>query len=94
MAAVRRGGGRSGRDGRCAIHAHPSADGDAKVTGVAVEITDPVRKESYTTGGEPPGGFHAFRLDLGEAVLTSVEGGEMVIRVWRPGQGVRTIRRT
>jgi hypothetical protein len=23
------------RDGRCAIHAHPSADGDAKVAGVA-----------------------------------------------------------
>ncbi|GGQ05268.1 hypothetical protein [Streptosporangium pseudovulgare] len=27
------------RDGRCAIHAHPGKDGDAKVAGVAVEVT-------------------------------------------------------
>ncbi|WP_131742412.1 pyridoxamine 5'-phosphate oxidase family protein [Actinomadura roseirufa] len=82
------------RDGRCAIHAHPSGDGDAKVAGVAQEITDPAEKESYTTGDEPPGDFHAFRLDLREAVLTSVEGNELVIKVWRPGEGVRTVRRT
>lgn len=45
------------RDGRCAIHAHPSADGDAKVTGVATEVTDPEEKRRYTTGSEPPGTF-------------------------------------
>ncbi|MFB4316993.1 pyridoxamine 5'-phosphate oxidase family protein [Actinomadura sp. 21ATH] len=81
------------RDGRCAIHAHP-ADGDAKVAGIAVEITDPAEKERYTTGTEPPGDFHAFRLDLREAVLTTVEGEEMVIRSWRPGAPPRTFRRT
>lgn len=42
------------RDGRCAIHAHPHDDGDAKVAGVAVEITDPDEKRAYTTGNEPP----------------------------------------
>ncbi|MFD0884122.1 pyridoxamine 5'-phosphate oxidase family protein [Streptosporangium algeriense] len=81
------------RDGRCAIHAHPRDDGDAKVAGVAIEITDPEEKRAHTTGSEPPGGFHAFRLDLHEAVLTSVEGDELVIRLWHPGQPVRTIRR-
>jgi hypothetical protein len=83
------------RDGRCAIHAHPhTGGGDAKVAGVAVEVTDPGEKKGYATGSEPPGGFHAFRLDLREAVLTAVEGEEIVIRLWRPGRGVETIRRT
>ncbi|WP_067815863.1 pyridoxamine 5'-phosphate oxidase family protein [Actinomadura kijaniata] len=82
------------RDGRCAIHAHPAKDGDAKVAGIAVEVTDPEEKRRYTTGSEPPGGFHAFRLDLREAVLTGVEGNEMVIRLWRPGRPVETFRRT
>ncbi|MFD3525772.1 pyridoxamine 5'-phosphate oxidase family protein [Streptomyces sp. NPDC058653] len=81
------------RDGRCAIHAHPSADGDAKVTGVATEVTDPAEKRRYTTGSEPPGDFHAFRLDLHEAVLTSVEADELIIRLWRPDSPLRTIRR-
>lgn len=80
------------RDGRCAIHAHPSSDGDAKVAGLAEEITGDA-KTGYVTGSEPPGDFHAFRLDLREAVLTSVEGDELVIRLWRPTQGIRTIRR-
>ena len=81
------------RDGRCAIHAHPSGDGDAKVAGVALEVVDPGEKRDYTTGGEPPGDFHAFRLDLTEAVLTAVENDELVIRVWRPGCAVETLRR-
>jgi hypothetical protein len=80
------------RDGRCAIHAHPSAEGDAKVAGIAREVTG-AAKNAYVTGGEPPGGFHAFRLELHEAVITAVEGDELVLRFWRPGPGVRTIRR-
>lgn len=83
------------RDGRCAIHAHPygDGDGDAKVAGVALEVAGADRA-AYTTGTEPPGGFHAFRLDLHEAVLTRVVGEELVISVWRPGRGVATHRRT
>jgi Pyridoxamine 5'-phosphate oxidase len=84
------------RDGRCAIHANPSADardlGDAKVAGTAVEVTGEA-KDAYATGSEPGEDFHAFRLDLTEAVVTSVEGDELVIRVWHPGQGVQTFRR-
>lgn len=82
------------RDGRCAIHAHPG-DGDAKIAGVAVEVVDPVEKQAMTTGDEPPGDFHAFRLDLAEAVLTSVDQEEqlLVVQFWRPGDGVRVIKR-
>lgn len=76
------------RDGRCAIHAHPSDDarkeGDAKVAGIAREVT----------GGKAPEDAHAFLLDLQEAVVTAVEGEELVIRTWHPGRGVRTVRRT
>ncbi|WP_067185086.1 pyridoxamine 5'-phosphate oxidase family protein [Microtetraspora niveoalba] len=82
------------RDGRCAIHAHPHEGGDAKVAGVAIEVTAPEAKSAYTTGSEPPGDFHAFRLDLSEAVLTAVEEDHIVIRLWRPGRPVETIRRT
>jgi Pyridoxamine 5'-phosphate oxidase len=42
------------RDGRCALHAHPSSDGDAKVAGVAVEVTGEA-KSAYLTGDESPG---------------------------------------
>jgi hypothetical protein len=46
-------------------------------------------KVAYTTGTEPPGGFHAFHLDLREAVITAVEGNELVVRLWQPGHPVR-----
>lgn len=82
------------RDGRCAIHAHPG-EGDAKIAGVAVEVADPAEKLAMTTGKEPPGDFHAFRLDLTEAVLTSVDQEEqlLVIRLWRPGHPEEVIKR-
>src|SRR5215469_4504513 len=80
------------RDGRCAIHAHPNKDGDAKVAGIAIEVTGEATNADVT-GSEPPGGSHAFRLELHEAVITAVEGDELVVRFWRPGLGVRTIRR-
>jgi hypothetical protein len=84
------------RDGRFAVHAYPSTDtGDAKIAGVATEVDNQTDKEALRTGGEPPGDSHAFVADLTEAVLTSVdqEAEELVIQVWRPGQGVETIRR-
>ena len=82
------------RDGRFAIHAHP-ATGDAKIAGVATEVTAQTDKDALRTGSEPPGDFHAFVTSLTEAVLTSVdqEAEELIIQVWRPGQGVREIRR-
>jgi hypothetical protein len=58
---------------------------------VAVEVSS--GKGAMRTSGEPPGDFHAFRLDLTEAVLTTVENDELVVRLWRPGQGVTMIKR-
>ncbi|MEU9126678.1 pyridoxamine 5'-phosphate oxidase family protein [Kitasatospora sp. NPDC048540] len=87
------------RDGRFALHSHPGdetmTDGDAKISGVAVEITDEVELSAYESElpQPPPGPFHAFRLGVTEAVLTTVEDGRLVIRSWRPGEAVRTVTR-
>ncbi len=85
------------RDARLAIHANPGdgsmEGGDAKMAGRAVEITDPAALEAERVPEQPPGPFHAFRLDLTEAVLTFVADGRLVIRSWRPGQDVREFRR-
>lgn len=80
------------RDGRCAIHAHP-ADGDAKVSGTAIELTDPATRAA--AGAEPAGEAHTFRLDLTQAVLTSVDQEQqlLVVEVWRPGQGTHITKR-
>jgi hypothetical protein len=85
------------RDPRCAVHAHPgdsSMDGgDAKLAGRAVEAVDDAVLERFRSPEQPAGPYHLFLLDLAEAVLTTVEGDELVVSLWRPGQGVRTVRR-
>lgn len=86
------------RDGRCAIHAHPadpSTEGDAKIAGVATEVTEQAEKDALRTEQQPPGDSHAFVLSLTEAVLTSVdqEAEELIVELWRPGQGVSVVRR-
>lgn len=70
------------RDPRFAIHAHPAANGDAKVAGVAVEVTDPA--EVQAVQGDQPS--HLFRLDLREAALTEVVGNTLVVTLWRAGE--------
>ncbi|MET9617800.1 pyridoxamine 5'-phosphate oxidase family protein [Kitasatospora indigofera] len=87
------------RDQRFALHSNPGdatmADGDAKLAGRALEITDEVELTAYESElpTAPPGPFHAFRLELDQAVLTTVEEGVLVIRSWRPGEPVTTVRR-
>ncbi|MEA2177058.1 MAG: hypothetical protein QOG77_355 [Solirubrobacteraceae bacterium] len=86
------------RDPRFALHSGsedpPAWPGDAKLAGVAVEITDPelVRK----LNGEQNGPSHLFRLDLQEASAVALNDARdaIVIEVWRPGAGVRRIERT
>jgi hypothetical protein len=88
------------RDPRFALHANPgdgSMDGgDAKLTGLAVEVTDPdeiaVLMDDVTA---PPGPMHLFRLQLTEVVVTSLhpDGDRLVIELWRPGQGVKRTER-
>jgi Pyridoxamine 5'-phosphate oxidase len=87
------------RDPRFALHSgsdEPSDwAGDAKLAGVAEEITDPEVVERINADA-PPGPSHLFRLDLREVstVGLSDERNGLVIEVWTPERGVRTIRRS
>jgi hypothetical protein len=88
------------RDPRFALHSG-SADpsdwaGDAKLAGVAEEITDPERVREIIAGNAPPGPAHLFRLDLREVSTVGLDESRsaLVIEVWTPERGVRTIRRT
>ena len=85
------------RDPRFAIHSGsddpPGWDGDAKLAGVADEIVD--EAEVLRRNGEAVGPSHLFRLDLHEVStvgLTEARDG-LVIEVWTPDRGVRSIRR-
>jgi hypothetical protein len=75
------------RDPRFALHsASEDPDvwtGDAKLAGVAHEV--PVSDA----------GSHRFNLDLREVSTVGLddERKALVIEVWKPGKGVRTIRR-
>ncbi|MFC0866151.1 pyridoxamine 5'-phosphate oxidase family protein [Sphaerimonospora cavernae] len=90
------------RDPRLAIHsASEEPDeaspggwiGDAKLAGLAVEVTDPEVKEGYGA----PGGqdFHLFQVDVREVVVTGVDeaGEHLVIEMWREGAGHRVLHR-
>jgi hypothetical protein len=88
------------RDPRFALHAGsddpPEWTGDAKVAGVAEEITDPERVREVGGDKAPPGPSHLFRLDLQEVSTVELddERKALVIEVWTPERGVRTIKRS
>jgi hypothetical protein len=75
------------RDPRFALHsASEDPDvwtGDAKLAGVAEEVS------------APDATSHRFRLDLHEVSTLGLDEARknLVIDVWKPGQGVRTIKR-
>jgi hypothetical protein len=87
------------RDPRFALHSGsddpPGFRGDAKVAGRAHEITDPevVAEHNGAVSGDRPS--HLFRLDVEEASTVTVNEDEtaLVIQVWTPDGGVRTIER-
>lgn len=87
------------RDPRFAVQANPGpdaemADGDVRISGRAVETTDPAVLARFTEEAKPPEPFHLFRVEPTEVVFTGIEGGDtMVIRVWRPGHPLRTLRK-
>jgi hypothetical protein len=88
------------RDPRFALQANPGAGtemggGDVRVAGRAVEVTDAGVKGAYREEVEPPEPFHLFRTELTEVVRTYVEDEKyLVVQVWKPGEPVRTLRRT
>jgi hypothetical protein len=87
------------RDPRFALHSGsddpPEWTGDAKVAGVAEEVTDPqqVRRINGPAGGGGPS--HLFRLDVREAsvVRISEDRKHLVIEFWTPREGVKTLKR-
>jgi hypothetical protein len=87
------------RDPRYALHSGSDepADwkGDAKLAGVVEEITDAERVQELNGEAAAGGPSHLFRLDVREAsvVRLSESRKEIVIEVWTPERGVRTMRR-
>ena len=90
------------RDGRCALHSAPVdeelADGDAKIAGTAMVVTDldEIRRAWPEWEEQPhlgPASAHAFRIDVTEVVLTTVAGDQLVVTQWHPGRGVESVRR-
>ncbi len=88
------------RDPRFALHSGSDEPdewkGDAKLAGVVEEITDPERVARINGAhGAPPGPSHLFRLDLREVstVALAESRKSIVIEVWTPARGVRTIER-
>lgn len=97
------------RDPRFALHSHTSSNrmdpatgvGDAKVSGRALEVTDQATLDAYLEqcrahGTPMPEGmdFELFRADIQEVVTISVQGDQLVIETWRPGQELRRHART
>ncbi|MEV5970815.1 pyridoxamine 5'-phosphate oxidase family protein [Streptomyces sp. NPDC051921] len=86
------------RDPRLSLLANPGegtsmGGGDVRVSGRAVEVTDPDTLAWYAKEAGAPQPFHLFRIELTEVVRTAVEGEEIVFRAWAPGRPVRTLRR-
>ena len=91
------------RDPRYALHSAPidqdMADGDAKLAGRAVEVTDPAMfatvAEAMAEGAEspPPDDYHLFRLDVSEVSVVRPVGDELIVDLWTEEGGVRRIAR-
>ena len=88
------------RDPRFALHSGsddpPAWNGDAKLSGVVEEITDPERVRAINGQSAPPGPSHLFRLDLREVSTVELDetGKQLLVTVWTPEGGVREMRRS
>ena len=82
------------RDPRYALHSGsddpPAWKGDAKVAGLAEEVTDPGRKAEIVGGAAPVDESHVFRLDVTELVVVHVgePADHIVVEAWHAGRGV------
>jgi hypothetical protein len=87
------------RDPRFALHTGsedpPEWKGDAKLAGVVEEITDPERVKEINGEAAAGGPSHLFRLDLREVSTVGLddERKALLIDVWTPDGGVRTMKR-
>ena len=90
------------RDPRFALHSGsidpPGWQGDAKLSGIAEEIVDPVRKEEiFRAMGAADVAVDSllFRADVREVAVTRLTeaGDELTIDFWNESAGVRSITR-
>jgi Pyridoxamine 5'-phosphate oxidase len=87
------------RDPRFALHSGsedpPGWKGDAKLAGVVEEVTDPERVRVINGEAAAAGPTHLFRLDLHEVSTVGLneDRSALVIEVWTPDTGVRTMQR-
>lgn len=76
-------------------------DGDAKLFGLATEITDPDVRQDYMKGFHEASGFDLttipfdlFRADITGGSSVEVDGDQLNITVWKPGEAERVIHKT
>ena len=87
------------RDTRFALHSGsedpPEWEGDAKLAGVVEEVTDPERVKEINGEAAAAGPSHLFRLDLREVSTVGLDDARkaLLIEVWTPDGGVRTMKR-
>jgi hypothetical protein len=87
------------RDPRFALHSGSDEPSDwtcdAKLAGIAEEIVAPERVQEMNGEAAPSGRSHLFRLDLREVSTVGLneKRSGLVIEVWTPDRGVRTIER-
>ena len=88
------------RDGRFAIHSatvDPEAPGwaETKIAGTAHEVVDEEEVKRRNGEAGEGGPSHSFRLDITEAsaVYLNEAKTKLIIEVWTPERGVRTIER-
>jgi hypothetical protein len=91
------------RDPRFALHSGSSEpdsfDGDGKLNGRAVPVTDPDERADYAAqAGVAPQhmGFELFRVELEQVVLVALndERTALMISSWRPSTGLTRTART
>ncbi|MFB7996448.1 pyridoxamine 5'-phosphate oxidase family protein [Streptomyces sp. NPDC056002] len=90
------------RDPRFAVQANPGdgtgmGGGDVRISGRALLVEDPEVIASYTDSVKvpDPDDFHLFRTELTEVTRTFIEDDTyLVVQVWKPGEPVRTAKRT
>ncbi len=96
------------RDGRCALHAATAdkevKEGDAKLSGVAIQVDDEATHARYraafaeATGNDLSGfgDFPLFRVDVRDLAMISLapERDALLIEHWSPDAGYTRTRRT
>jgi hypothetical protein len=90
------------REPRMTVHSLPpgqhNPDGDLKLYGRALPVTDPGRRRAYgdtlyaRIQWRPDEPYHLFAFDFDAVGLVRFTGDEREVRVWRPGAGLRTRR--